>query len=150
MLETYVRALSAWKNALVEAQNGRKGTTPKYRESEAKQRKVACQSGHVLAQRTKHAPLPSRLQWQCEKCDAQERAAFSGAQRLPRAQRQVKLEVQIAPAACKLLVTGFPAPDSLVWWSTRGDRAPDATRRCRCWRGCSSAKQHFRRGNAMY
>ena len=59
MLETYVRALSAWKNALVEAQHGRKGMTPKYRQSEAKQRKIACQSGRALVQHTKHASMPS-------------------------------------------------------------------------------------------
>ena len=54
-----VRALGAWKNALVEAQHGRKGMTPKYRESEGKERKIACQTGRVLVQHAKHARLPS-------------------------------------------------------------------------------------------
>ena len=55
MQMTCARALGAWKNALAEVQRGRKGMTPTYRQSEGKQRKVACQSGHAHAQRANRA-----------------------------------------------------------------------------------------------
>ena len=60
MLGACVRALGASKNALLEAQHGRKGMTPKYRQSDEKPRKVACQSGRALVQHTKRAQPPSR------------------------------------------------------------------------------------------
>jgi len=119
--ETCACALGAWKNARPEAPRGRKGTAPTWCESDEKERKVAFQSARTLAQHTKRARPPSRLTQQCEKRVARARtaarwtdAAFSGAWRLPSAQCQVRLEVQIAPAARALLVADTAAPGSLM------------------------------------
>jgi len=79
----------AWKNALIEAQHGRKGMTPNSW-SEGKPRTVAYQSGCTLTQHTKYAQPPSRFMYQCEKRVAGVRAAarragavFFRPQRLP-------------------------------------------------------------------
>ena len=130
MQMTCVRALSAWKNALAEMQRGRKDMTPTYLQSEGKQRKVACQSGHAHVQHTNHAQPPSQRIQQCGRRSSVAQAAAHQAGRgifpHPAAAMRTKSSQELGtnlPAPPQRVATAPPAAPTNALGRRKHDKA---------------------------